>query len=202
MANGASGCRRERSKPRSSTDCAGYCARLRSSFGPAAQRGNWERRFRFARSHWSGSIWSGAELFPADCANGQIPSMRGGPHRGYRSEWRWRDVNREIPLRLRKRTGRELMIVPEGATTRTPQRARVDNAMAKAIAPAHRWREMLESREYSTIFVRSQWPRRSRDLRRSRATAYVAGAGHLLRPFWTAASRPAFQLTPCLDKFL
>lgn len=56
-----------------------------------------------------------------------------------------------IPLRLRKRGGRKLMVVPEGAAAWAPQRARVDNAMVKAIARAHRWREMLENGTHSTI---------------------------------------------------
>jgi hypothetical protein len=57
----------------------------------------------------------------------------------------------QIPLRLRRRGGRKLMIVPEGATAWAPQRARVDNAMVKAIARAHRWRRLLESGEYGSI---------------------------------------------------
>jgi hypothetical protein len=57
----------------------------------------------------------------------------------------------QIPLRLRKRGGRKLMVVPEGAVPYVPQRARVDNAMVKAIARAHRWRRLIESGEYATI---------------------------------------------------
>jgi len=57
----------------------------------------------------------------------------------------------QIPLRLRKRGGRKLMIVPEGATAWAPQRARVDSALVKAIARAYRWRSMLESGEYASI---------------------------------------------------
>jgi hypothetical protein len=57
----------------------------------------------------------------------------------------------QIPLRLRKRGGRKLMVVPEGVTSCAPQRARVDSAMVKAIARAHRWREMLENGTHATI---------------------------------------------------
>jgi hypothetical protein len=57
----------------------------------------------------------------------------------------------QIPLRLRRRGGRKLMIVPKGATAWAPQRARVDNAMVKAIARVHRWRRLLESGEYGSI---------------------------------------------------
>ena len=57
----------------------------------------------------------------------------------------------QVPLRLRKRGRRKLMIVPEGATAWAPPRARVDNAMVKAIARAHRWRRLLEDGTYGTV---------------------------------------------------
>ena len=57
----------------------------------------------------------------------------------------------QIPLRLRKRGGRKLMVVPEGTTAWVPPRARVDSAMVKAIARAHRWRRLIESGEYASI---------------------------------------------------
>ena len=56
-----------------------------------------------------------------------------------------------IPLRLRKRGGRKLMVVPEGAAAWAPQRVRVDSALVKAIARAFRWRSMLESGEYASV---------------------------------------------------
>jgi hypothetical protein len=57
----------------------------------------------------------------------------------------------QIPLRLRKRGGRKLMVVLEGATAWAPPRARVDNALVKAIARAHRWRRLIENGEYASI---------------------------------------------------
>jgi len=57
----------------------------------------------------------------------------------------------QIPLRSRQRGGRKLLIAPEGAAAWAPQRARVDAAMVKAIARAHRWRRMLESGEYASV---------------------------------------------------
>jgi hypothetical protein len=57
----------------------------------------------------------------------------------------------QIPLRLRKRGGRKLMVVPEGAAAWVTQRARVDNAMVKAIARAFRWRKLLETGVRSTV---------------------------------------------------
>ena len=77
--------------------------------------------------------------------------MRGGRHDGTEQIGDGETLTVPIPLRLRKRGGRKLMVVPEGATAWAPQRARVDGAMVKAIARAHRWRRLIESGEYASI---------------------------------------------------
>jgi hypothetical protein len=60
-------------------------------------------------------------------------------------------VSIQIPLRVRQRGGRKLMIAPDGRPAWTPPRSRVQRAMVKAVARAHRWRQMLESGEYTSI---------------------------------------------------
>jgi hypothetical protein len=55
-----------------------------------------------------------------------------------------------VPLTLRKRGGRKLVIAPEGGTWAPPRR-RVDNAMVKAIARAFRWRKLMEADTYATV---------------------------------------------------
>ena len=57
----------------------------------------------------------------------------------------------QIPLRLRRRGGRKLMVVPEGATPWAPQQERVDNVMVKAIARAFRWHRLLEIGVHATV---------------------------------------------------
>jgi hypothetical protein len=57
----------------------------------------------------------------------------------------------DIPLRIRRRGGRKVMLTPDGASAWVPQRARVDSAMVKAIARAYRWRRMLEQGEHASI---------------------------------------------------
>lgn len=49
-----------------------------------------------------------------------------------------------VPMAFRKRGGRKLIVVPEGASW-APPRARVDNAMVRALARAFRWRKLLET---------------------------------------------------------
>lgn len=61
-------------------------------------------------------------------------------------------VTVRVPIAIRRRGGRKLVLAPDGAEViAAPVTRHVDNAMVKAIARAFRWREMLESGEYSTI---------------------------------------------------
>jgi hypothetical protein len=55
-----------------------------------------------------------------------------------------------VPFAIRKRGGRKLILSPDGARWSQP-RARIDNTLVKAVARAHRWKQMLESGEYATI---------------------------------------------------
>ena len=57
-----------------------------------------------------------------------------------------RTVTVRVPISIKKRGGRRLVLAPDGTTvTGVPLRQRIDNAMVKAVARAYRWREMLES---------------------------------------------------------
>ena len=61
-------------------------------------------------------------------------------------------VTVRVPISIRRRGGRKLVLVPDGANVRAaPVCRHIDSAMIKAIARAFRWREMLENGKYSTI---------------------------------------------------
>jgi hypothetical protein len=63
-----------------------------------------------------------------------------------------RTVTVHVPISIRRRGGRKLVLAPDGTNaTRTPICRRVDNAMVKAIARAFRWRETLEDGTHATI---------------------------------------------------
>lgn len=63
-----------------------------------------------------------------------------------------RTVTVRVPISIRRRGGRKLVLAPNGENlTGASVHRRIDSAMIKAIARAFRWREMLESGEYSTI---------------------------------------------------
>jgi hypothetical protein len=63
-----------------------------------------------------------------------------------------RSMTVRVPISIRRRGGRKLVLAPDGSDiTTAPVVRHIDNAMVKAIARAFRWRDMLESGEYATI---------------------------------------------------
>jgi hypothetical protein len=54
-----------------------------------------------------------------------------------------------VPMTLKKRGGRKLVVTPDGAPW--APRPRVDNAMVKALARAFRWRRQLDDGVHATI---------------------------------------------------
>jgi hypothetical protein len=73
------------------------------------------------------------------------------PHSALNSQAGWRDGETfvvQIPLRLPE--GPKLKIALDSRAL-TPPRSRVDSAVVKALARAHRWRRMLESGVHFTI---------------------------------------------------
>ena len=66
--------------------------------------------------------------------------------RSRRSTSDGRTITVRVPISIRKRGGRKLVLAPDGTKSRrAPVCRHIDNAMVKAIARAFRWREMLES---------------------------------------------------------
>lgn len=62
-----------------------------------------------------------------------------------------RTLTVHLPLTLRKRGGRKLVIAPQAADAWALPRPRVDSAMVKAVARAFRWRKQLESGTHTTV---------------------------------------------------
>jgi hypothetical protein len=61
-------------------------------------------------------------------------------------------VTVRVPISIRKRGGRKLVLAPDDANVTAARVCRhIDSAMVKAIARAFRWRDMLESGEHATI---------------------------------------------------
>jgi len=63
-----------------------------------------------------------------------------------------RTITVRVPISIRTRGGRKLVLSPDGTPDIGPAiRRRIDNAMVKAVARAFRWREMMESGTHATI---------------------------------------------------
>jgi hypothetical protein len=56
-----------------------------------------------------------------------------------------------VPLTIRKRGARKLVLSPAGEEIIAPARPRIDNTLVKALARAFRWRKLLESGAYATV---------------------------------------------------
>ena len=56
-----------------------------------------------------------------------------------------------IPLTVRRRGGRKVVIAPDGTDAPVIATARIDSTLVKALARAFRWRRMLESGVVSTV---------------------------------------------------
>ena len=55
-----------------------------------------------------------------------------------------------VPITIRRRGGRRLVVAPDGAPW-SPPRARIDSTLIKALARAHRWKKMLDDGRYGTV---------------------------------------------------
>lgn len=56
-----------------------------------------------------------------------------------------------VPITIRKRGGRKLVVTPDAGAGWAPQRARIDNSLIKALARAHRWKRMLDEGRYGSV---------------------------------------------------
>jgi hypothetical protein len=56
-----------------------------------------------------------------------------------------------VPITIRQRGGRKLVVTPDDAEGWAPQRARVDSTLIKALARAHRRKRVLDDGRYGTV---------------------------------------------------
>src|SRR4051794_6872210 len=61
-----------------------------------------------------------------------------------------RTITVRIPISIRRRGGKKLVLAPDGKDIPTYSR-RTDNSMVKALARAFRWQQLLETGTYATI---------------------------------------------------
>ncbi|WP_322497297.1 hypothetical protein [Candidatus Cyrtobacter comes] len=56
-----------------------------------------------------------------------------------------------MPMHLKKRGGRKMVLAPEGKAPLTTQNASVDTTLVKALVRAHLWQRQLKSGKYQTM---------------------------------------------------
>jgi hypothetical protein len=56
-----------------------------------------------------------------------------------------------VPLALNRRGGRKVILTPSGGSAWAPPQTRIDNSLIKAVARAHRWKQMMESGGYASV---------------------------------------------------
>jgi hypothetical protein len=56
-----------------------------------------------------------------------------------------------IPMAIRKRGGRKVVVSPAGAEPWTPSRPRIDNTLLRALVQAFQWKHQLDSGQFATI---------------------------------------------------
>jgi hypothetical protein len=60
-------------------------------------------------------------------------------------------VTVRVPLALKRRGGRKLVVTLHGGPACSPPRPYVDNTVIRALARAHRWKRMFESGNYGSV---------------------------------------------------
>jgi hypothetical protein len=56
-----------------------------------------------------------------------------------------------VPVTIRRRGERTLVVAPDGGPNWALPRARLDNTLIKALARAHRWQRMLDDGRYGSV---------------------------------------------------
>ena len=56
-----------------------------------------------------------------------------------------------IPISIRKRGGRKVVVSPAGTEPWAPSRPRIDNTLLRAVVQAFHWKQQLETGRFATI---------------------------------------------------
>ena len=60
-------------------------------------------------------------------------------------------ISIRIPMTFVRRGGRKVIVAPDGGHAWAPSRPRLDEALIRAVARAHRWRRLLEQGKYKSV---------------------------------------------------
>lgn len=60
-------------------------------------------------------------------------------------------ISIDIPMTFKKRGGRKVIVLPDGAHGHPEPKATIDNTMVKSLARAFRWQKLLENGTYTCL---------------------------------------------------
>jgi hypothetical protein len=60
-------------------------------------------------------------------------------------------VTVRIPLAIRNRGGRKIVVSPDGQQTWAPSRPRFDNTLLRAVVQAFHWKKQLDAGQFATV---------------------------------------------------
>jgi len=60
-------------------------------------------------------------------------------------------VSINVPMTFKKRSGRKVIVLPDGTQGNPAPKATIDNTMVKAVARAFRWQRLLEDGTYGCL---------------------------------------------------
>ena len=60
-------------------------------------------------------------------------------------------ISIDIPMTFKKRGGRKVIVLPDGAHGHPEPKATIDNTMVKSLARAFRWQRLLENGTYTCL---------------------------------------------------
>ena len=105
-----------------------------------------------------------------------------------------------IPLALRRRGGRKVIVSPAGAEPWAPQTPRPDSALINALVRAFRWQKMLDSGRYATVSELAAAEKLDRSFV-SHVLRLTLLAPDMVEAILDGRQSPTFQLQPLMRGF-
>jgi hypothetical protein len=105
-----------------------------------------------------------------------------------------------IPMAIRRRGGRKLIVSPAGAEPWAPSRPRIDNTLLRALVQAFHWQQQLGSGQYATVSELAEAQKLDRSFV-SHTLRLTLLAPNLVEAILDGRQPPTMQLQPLVRGF-
>lgn len=106
----------------------------------------------------------------------------------------------QIPMAIRKRGGRKLVVSPNSTEGWAPTRPRIDNTLLRAVVQAFAWKHQLETGQFATISELAEARKRDRSFI-SHILRLTLLAPDLVEAILNGSQHPTMQLQPLVRGF-